>query len=58
MEPLPDQSATPRYTIDTVLGPIKVVPECKVQAVCVNGLKCWEAGRCLRDPAALDEEQP
>lgn len=34
--------------IDTVIGPVKMLPECKSQAVCVNGSKCWEAGRCLR----------
>lgn len=34
--------------IDTVIGPIRLIPECKVQAVCVKGLRCWEAGRCLR----------
>lgn len=38
----------PRKTIQTVLGPVRVVPECKVQAVCTNGSKCWEAGRCCR----------
>lgn len=41
---------TRRY-IETVLGPLKVVPECKALAVCVNGLVCWEAGRCLRSGA-------
>lgn len=38
----------PRRRIDTVLGAVAVVPECKVQAVCTNGSKCWEAGECLR----------
>lgn len=38
----------PRMRIDTVLGPVRVVPECLVQAVCVNGSKCWDAGVCLR----------
>jgi hypothetical protein len=37
-----------RRTVATVLGPIKIIPECKAQAVCVNGLRCWEAGRCLK----------
>ena len=38
----------PCKTIMTVLGPVRVMPECKVQAVCVNGAKCWKAGRCCR----------
>lgn len=41
-------AVVPRRIMETVLGPIKVVPECKAQAVCVNGLKCWEDGQCLR----------
>ena len=44
-------SQEPHYKIQTILGPIAVMPECKAQAVCVNGSHCWEAGRCLRDPA-------
>lgn len=36
-------------TIDTVIGPVKVIPECHAQAVCVLGRRCWEAGHCLRD---------
>lgn len=43
--------------VETVLGPLKVLPECKAQAVCVNGLKCWEAGRCLRSPQGEDHEE-
>lgn len=42
----------PKLLIKTVIGPVKVMPECKAQAVCVNGNKCWEAGECLRKPAA------
>ena len=45
-----------RRTVETVLGPLKVVPECRAQAVCVNGSKCWEAGRCLRSPQDEDHE--
>lgn len=45
----------PRRTLDTVLGPLKVVPDCKAQACCVNGLKCWEAGECLRAPVTAQQ---
>jgi hypothetical protein len=45
-----DHETVGRRTVETVLGPLKVVPECRAQAVCVNGSKCWEAGRCLRPP--------
>lgn len=38
----------PRKRIDTVLGAVAVCPECKLQAVCTNGSKCWEVGECLR----------
>ena len=41
-----------RRMLDTVLGPVKINPECRVAACCGNGKRCWEAGRCLRDPAA------
>lgn len=34
--------------LPTALGPIKLIPECAAQAVCVNGLNCWEAGCCLK----------
>lgn len=40
--------ATGRRVIATVLGPLKIIPECKAQAVCVNGPCCWEAGKCLK----------
>lgn len=57
---IPEHTPEPRRTIDTVLGPIKVVPECDAQAVCVNGLRCWEAGVCLHQPerAAPDADEP
>jgi hypothetical protein len=42
------QSEATGRVLNTVLGPLKVVPECKAQAVCVNGSRCWEAGRCLK----------
>ena len=41
--------------IDTVVGPMRVVPECKVQALCTNGWRCWEAGRCLRCESEADD---
>jgi hypothetical protein len=43
----------PRRTMDTVLGPVGIIPECKAQAVCVNGRHCWEAGQCLRSGDVL-----
>jgi hypothetical protein len=46
-----DHETVGRRTVETVLGPLKVVPECRAQAVCVNGSKCWEAGRCLLSPS-------
>lgn len=42
------ESIKPRHTIDTVVGPVQVMPECERQAVCVNGSKCWEVGACLK----------
>lgn len=51
----PSEAVSPRKILKTVLGPIKVVPECKAQAVCVNGLKCWEAGRCLKPEDGRDD---
>ncbi len=46
----------PRKRIDTVIGSVAVVPECKVQATCTNGSKCWEAGECLRAPCDAGSE--
>lgn len=43
-----NSASEPRKTIDTVLCPVIVLPECKHQAVCTNGAKCWEAGLCLK----------
>ena len=43
-----ERRGAPKRVLNTALGAIKMIPECEAQAVCVKGLECWEAGRCLR----------